>query len=154
MVEHSYVRGAGEDVVQLTVYVAYWAPGQTPVSRVAAHTPDACWPGSGWAPLAQPYPQQNLPLGERTLPLAEHRLFRSAGSLTEHVWFWHIYDGRVINYRDPYSVPALLEIALRYGFRRQGAQYFVRVSSNQSWEKLAPEPLLREIFVKLQPLGL
>ena len=154
LAERSYLRREGEENVLLTVYVAYWAPGQTPVSQVAAHTPDACWPGAGWTSLSQPEMQQRLMLGTRPLPVAEHRLFRNAGSVREHVWFWHVYDGRVINYRDPYSVPALLEIALRYGFRRQGSQYFIRVSSNQPWEKLAPEPIVREIFANLQTAGL
>ena len=70
------------------------------------------------------------------------------------VWFWHVYDGRVISYRDPYSVPALLELALRYGFRRQGSQYFIRITSNQAWEQLAREPLLQEIITHLTGVGL
>ncbi|WP_415907223.1 hypothetical protein [Oleiharenicola sp. Vm1] len=76
------------------------------------------------------------------------------GQLPQHVWFWHVYNDRVINYRDPYSVSALFEIAWRYGFRRDGNQYFVRFSSNQPWEKIAQEPLVQEIFTRLATIGL
>ena len=38
------------DGAHVTLYVAYWRPGQAPVSLVDAHTPDACWPGTGWEP--------------------------------------------------------------------------------------------------------
>ena len=154
LAERTYFKPIDGKVVHLTVYLAYWGAGQVPVSAVAAHTPDACWPGAGWSPLPQPLPQRALPLAARTLPLAEYRQFTNAGSPPEHVWFWHLYDGRAINYRDPYSVRALLEIALQYGFRREGPQVFVRVSSNDDWERLANEPLVRQIFTGLHPLGL
>ena len=51
-------------------------------------------------------------------------------------------------------LPALLEIALKYGFRRQGSQYFIRVSSNQPWTELAQDPLVREIMTNLKTTGL
>ncbi|MDB6115895.1 MAG: hypothetical protein JWQ62_2840 [Lacunisphaera sp.] len=155
LMERSYLRTTGNgQFTQLTVYVAYWSPGQASVSRVASHTPDACWPGAGWTarPLIDARQTPVLP----GLPIAagEHRLFTSPEGYPQNVWFWHIYDGRVISYRDPYSVPALFQIALQYGFRRQGDQFFVRVSSNKSWRELADEPLVREIFANLKTIGL
>jgi len=71
-----------------------------------------------------------------------------------HVWFWHIYDGHVISYRDPYSIPALFQIALQYGFRRPGDQFFVRISSNRPWAELQNEPVVREILTNLTRIGL
>lgn len=154
LVERTYVRqDRNRAPIQLNVYIAHWAAGAAPVSLVASHTPDACWPGTGW--IAEPTPDRQvaLPVGDATLPVAEHRVFAQGGQ-PQHVWFWHIYDGRVINYRDPYSIPALIEIALRYGFRREGSQYFVRVSSNAPWDALANDPLVRELFANLAPTGL
>jgi exosortase len=139
---------------QLTVYVAHWNPGQAPVSLVASHTPDACWPGAGWTPQSDPVPRVSLVVAGRNLPPAEHRVFVGQARRAQNVWFWHIYDGRVISYRDPYSVPALLGLALRYGFRREGEQYFVRISCNQPWELLAGEPLVQQIFFSLAGVGL
>lgn len=153
LAQRTYLRRRGERVEQLTVYIAHWAPGQVPVSMVASHTPDACWPGSGWVAQTNATPRLALDLAGRALPPAEYRLF-TRGPAAQHVWFWHIFDGRVINYRDPYSIPALLELGLRYGFRREGSQYFVRMSSNLPWSELAAEPLLRQLQDNLAPLGL
>jgi exosortase len=156
LLQRSYLRADGaRGVTELTVYIAYWPPGQTSVSRVASHTPDACWPGSGWA--AQPALSLHRtvpPLEGRALAPAEYRFFRNERNYPQHVWFWHVFDGRAIDYQDPYSIPALLEIALKYGFRRQGSQYFIRISSNRPWTELAAEPLLRQILANLQPAGI
>ena len=155
MLERTYLRPAGNGrVIQLTVYVAYWPAGQATVSRVASHTPDACWPGAGWTARSVADPQSIPQLPGFSLSPAEHRLFQDAAGSTQHVWFWQIYEGRALNFRDPYSVPALLRLSLQYGFRRQGDQFFVRLSSNQPWAELAKEPLVREIFTHLTPLGL
>jgi hypothetical protein len=155
LLERTYVRTnqAGQDI-EFTVYVAYWKPGQTSVSRVAMHTPDACWPGAGWNARPTTDPQQSLQFPGLNIVPGEHRRFQNAEGFIQNVWFWHVYDGRVIGYEDPYSVPALLHIALQYGFRRQGEQYFVRVSSNRPWSELAKEPLVREIFSNLASIGL
>jgi exosortase len=154
LVERTYAKMIAGQPMFFSVYLAHWAPGQAPVSLVASHTPDACWPGAGWLPQTNPTPKTILTLSGHPLPQAEYRIFQSAQSPPREVWFWHVYDGRVINYRDPYSVPALVELALRYGFRREGEQYFIRITSNQPWEKLAQEPLLTEIIAHLTSVGL
>ncbi len=156
LAQRSYLRlDAAKGVTELTVYIAYWPPGQTSVSRVASHTPDACWPGTGW--VAEPGKSLH-----RTAPAleglavapAEYRLFHNERNYPQHVWFWHVFDGRVIDYQDPYSIPALLQIALKYGFRRQGSQYFIRISSNRPWAELAGDPLMRQIIANLKSAGL
>jgi exosortase len=156
LAERTYLRSDAQgNVLQVTVYVAFWPAGQTSVSQVASHTPDACWPGSGWQNATtgtdrrQPVPVEGLVLAP-----AEYRLFRSDRGNAQHVWFWHIFDGRVIDYRDPYSLSALLQIALDYGFSRQGSQYFVRISSNRPWEEFAGDPLIREILGRFDRTGL
>ncbi len=153
LAQRTYLRSTPHGVEQLTVYLAYWRPGQAPVSLVASHTPDACWPGSGWTPAVPEQTRAALPISGYTLPEAEARLFKS-GDFPQYVWFWHLYDGRPIAFRDPYSARALLAIAWHYGFTHDGDQLFVRVSSNRPWSAFAQEPLLREIFSRLQPLGL
>ncbi len=155
LLERTYLRPVGGgQFTQLTVYIAYWAPGQASVSRVASHTPDACWPGSGWAaqPVADVHEIPALP-GLNISP-GEHRIFKNSTGFAQHVWFWHIYDGHVINYRDPYSIPALFQIALHYGFRRPGEQFFVRISSNRPWPELQQEAVVREILTNLTRVGL
>ncbi|HVZ65260.1 MAG TPA: exosortase/archaeosortase family protein [Lacunisphaera sp.] len=155
LAERTYVRKIDDsDFIQLTVYVAYWAAGQASVSRVASHTPDACWPGAGWSPRPLVDTRQSPAMPGMSLAPGEHRLFEDASGFRQNVWFWHIYDGRAISYQDPYSVPALLRLALRYGFRRQGDQLFIRISSNKPWHVLAQEPLVRQVIGNLVPLGL
>jgi hypothetical protein len=154
LAERAYGKLADGKVFHVDIYVAYWAPAQVPVSFVATHTPDACWPGGGWTPVPVRSRISALQLDGRALPHGEFRQFTNAGSPPENVWFWHLYDGRAINYEDPYSVPALVKIALKYGFRREGEQMFVRVSSNESWDRLASEPLVQQIFARLREHGL
>lgn len=153
LAQRHYVRATHDEPLEIIIYVAYWRAGQAPVSLVASHTPDACWPGAGWTPVPTPQPRPNLIAGDRLLPDSEHRVFEG-GDRPQHVWFWHLYDGRPITYRDPYSPVALLQLALRYGFRHAGDQLFVRVSSNRPWEEIAHEPLLTQFFARTQPLGL
>ncbi len=153
LAQRTYSRMTPAGPEQITIYLAYWRPGQAPVSLVASHTPDACWPGSGWEPVPTPQTREQLTADGRSLPNAESRQFRG-GPYTQFVWFWHIYDGRPIDYRDPYSAGELLRIAWRYGFRHNGDQLFVRVSSNRPWADLSREPVVATVFRNLAPLGL
>jgi exosortase len=154
LVQRTYVRNAPSGPpLQVTVYLAYWAAGQVPVSAVSAHTPEACWPGSGWTARPQPVAPSPFRAGDRVLPAPEYRLFASA-DYPQHVWYWHLYDGRPIAQIDPRSPRALLALALRYGFRTAGDQLFVRISSNQPWEALQDDPLVIEVLSRLRPFGL
>jgi len=149
LAERTYRRGFGADMTEIILYLAYWRPGQAPVSSVSAHTPDACWPGAGWA--QQPMPPSS---GVEGPPAgAEGRLFVDSG-YPQYVWFWHLYAGRPIPYEDPYSLGHLLDIAWHYGFRHNGDQLFVRASSNRPWAEISREPLVQEFFNRLHPLGL
>jgi len=155
LIERTYVRASiSGQITQLNVYVAYWAPGQASVSRVASHTPDACWPGSGWAAEAVADLHEIPAVPGLKITAGEHRLFRNSNGFPQNVWFWHIYDGRVISYRDPYSIPALFQIALQYGFRRPGDQFFVRLSCNRPWSEVQDDPLVHEILTNLTGIGL
>jgi exosortase/archaeosortase family protein len=155
LAQRDYLRPAvgGHPPTEIVIYVAYWRAGQAPVSLVASHTPDACWPGSGWSPLTNNQPRVGLVAAGRQLPAAEYRIFESRG-LPYHVWYWHVHDGHSIAYRDPYSAIELLRIAWKFGFRRDGDQVFIRVSSNRPWPDIKDEPLLRDFFARAQPLGL
>ncbi|MBC8041752.1 MAG: exosortase/archaeosortase family protein [Opitutaceae bacterium] len=157
LVQRTYVRRRAspqnDSPLQITVYLAYWSPGAVPVSAVAAHTPDACWPGGGWVP--QPVQPADAPflVGNRPVSAPEYRTFTNSG-VKENVWFWHLYDGRSIAQNDPRSALALLKLSWTYGFRTAGEQVFVRISSNRPWTELRDEPLVNEVLTHLQPFGL
>ncbi len=154
LAQRTYRRAEPDGTVaEIILYVAYWHAGQAPVSLVAAHTPDACWPGSGWTAQPTQVTRMQLSIDHRTLAAAEYRLF-TFGDFPQHVWFWHLYDGRSIAFRDPYSAVALLRIAWDYGFRHDGDQLFVRVSSNRPWAQIEHEPLLEQFFHGTRALGL
>lgn len=153
LAQRTYVTNGPRGPVRIILYLAYWKPGQASVSLVASHTPDACWPGSGWTAQTIDQPRESLVVGARRLAEAEARYF-TFGNDPQHVWFWHIYDGHPIAYRDPYSAIELLRIAWRYGFRHAGDQLFVRVSSNRPWADIAGEPLLADFFANTRALGL
>ena len=153
LAQRRYIKPTATDPLHVTIYVAYWRAGQAPVSLVATHTPDACWPGSGWTSIPTREPRATLNAAGRQIFDAEYRLFKT-GDYPQHVWYWHLYDGRPILYNNPYSPTELLRIALRFGFRHDGDQLFVRVSSNRPWEQIAGEPLLADFFGRTQMLGL
>jgi exosortase len=154
LAQRDYFRPGNDGAAtEIVIYTAYWRAGQAPVSLVASHTPDACWPGAGWEMLPLRDARVRLTHASRTLPEAEQRIFVSQGK-PHHVWFWHLHDGRPIAYRDPYSAIELLRIAWKYGFRRGGDQLFVRISSNRPWSEIAGEPLLTDFFARTRALGL
>jgi exosortase len=153
LLQRTYYKGRADDTTQITVYLAYWPAGQTTVTTVALHTPDACWPGVGWTAVPVATSEPAPAVAGRRLPAPEYRLFTSEG-YPQHVWFWHLYGGAPITQRDPRSPRELLVTALRFGFRREADQLFVRLSSNRSWSEIGDEPLLAEIFGRLHDFGL
>lgn len=153
LLQRTYLRAGENGLLQVTVYLAYWRAGQAPASLVASHTPDACWPGSGWVSVTMPEPRVALAVPGRQLPDAEVRLFRNE-QFPQFVWFWQLYDGHPIAFRDPYSARALLRSAWQYGFRRSGDQMFVRISSNRPWAEFQSDPLFAGIFARLRDHGL
>jgi hypothetical protein len=153
LVQRSYVRFDSDGPTELTVYFAYWAPGQSNPGLVATHTPDGCWPGAGW--VQQPTGRTNELITTKGRPLAEaeYRLFTSDG-FPQYVWYWHLYDGRPLVQRNVYSPVGMLRLVFSYGFKPPSDQFFVRLSCNRPWSALAHDPLPAEIFRRLQPLGL
>jgi hypothetical protein len=126
LTQTTYNRLTPQGPREITVYMAYWPAGQTPVSFVAAHTPDACWPSGGWTSKPVDHPRVPLSIGGRSLDDAEYRQFTQSGTL-QHVWYWHLYAGRVIRPEGVRSPRQLLLLAFKYGFHHNGEQLFVRV---------------------------
>ena len=153
LVQRSYVRLDPDGPTELTVYYAYWAPGQSNPGLVAIHTPDGCWPGAGWMQQPTGRTTERITTLGRPLAEAEYRLFTSSG-FPQYVWYWHLYDGRPLVQRNAYSPVGLLRLVFSYGFQPPSDQFFVRLSSNRPWSAIDRDPLVTEIFRRLQPLGL
>ena len=150
--QRTYLHRDDEGLKQVTIYVAYWPAGTAPVSLVASHTPDACWPGTGWATRDTESKREALRAGGVPLPPAESRVFLK-DDISRHVWFWHYYGGEIVEDIDPRSPFNLIGNVLRHGVRSQGDQIFLRISSNRSWSELEDEPLLADVFQRLARLG-
>lgn len=152
--QRTYIRRLPDgEPLQVTFYIAYWPPREAGVSVVASHTPDACWPGAGWAPVATEARTMELTTPDRTLQESQYRVFTNERT-PQHVWFWHSYDRNVIPEFDPRRPIELLKSVFTYGVRSQGEQLFVRMSSNQPWDTFAEDPLVNEVFNRLAPYGL
>lgn len=152
LTERTYTRTDENGLFQITVYVAYWPAGQASVSLVSSHTPDACWPGSGWVEDLAGHRALSLEIGPHRLPEAESRTFH-LDHYPQHVWYWHLFDGKPIHQKIG-SARDLLSSAWHYGFRKEEEQVFIRISSNRPWEEIAQQPLLSEIVTQFHPLGL
>jgi hypothetical protein len=153
LAQRTYVRRGQNGGEQVTLYLAYWSEGQASVGLVGSHTPDACWPGTGWVASDVPDPQVALETNGLRLPSAQHRLFFNGG-YPQHVWFWQLYGGHAVDIANPRSVPALIGIALRYGFRKGGDQVFIRASSNRPWDEVSREPFIADFSRRVRRLGL
>ena len=77
--QRTYFRQDEKGSEQVTLYLAYWPAGQASAGVVGSHTPDACWPGAGWAQEKVPDENVSLELAGRRLPEAQHRLFVNEG---------------------------------------------------------------------------
>jgi exosortase len=154
LAQRTYTRNVADGEEQVTLYLAYWSPGQASVGLVGSHTPDACWPGTGWTAKSVDNPRVSLEAGGGPLPPAEHRLFVRDG-YPQAVWFWHLYDGRAIDTGDPFSIGAHLKTALRFGFRTgDAAQAFIRISSNRPWDEISREAFVADFLRRVRALGL
>lgn len=154
LAQRSYMKtGADGQPVSVTIYLAYWRPGQTSVSNVASHTPDACWPGAGWVAVPEHASSIELPLLSRKTTPAEHRVF-TYNETPRHVWYWHTYDREVLRDLDPRRPIEMISSVLRYGARSDGEQLFVRFSANRPWEEINDDPLFIKLFERLQPFGI
>jgi exosortase len=154
LLERSY-RGVGVDgrPVQVTVYAAWWPAGAASVSSVATHTPDACWPGTGWEIVAAENVRRDLPLARGgAVGEAEQRFFRF-GRMPQWVWYWHVVDGAPLRPFEPRSWRDQLKMFFQQGVRRDAAQAFVRLSANRPWEEVADEALVSELLAGIAELG-
>lgn len=154
LLERTYLKtNDGGEPVRVTVYVAWWPAGAASVSTVAAHTPEACWPGSGWALVPGEAGRFDLPLEDGRVALgAEQRGFINH-DYPQRVWFWHLVGGEPLRPFDPRSWRQQLRLFFQHGVRRDQPQAFVRISSNLPWIEIADESLVAEVLEGFARLG-
>lgn len=143
---------------RVAVYVAWWRPGRMSPRLVAGHTPDVCWPASGWrrdpalgaeqADLERTIRRLSLATGECRTFVRENR--------SEHVVFWHRVGERFQSYSTGYAPPWWAPFAemWRDGLNLRKEQLFVRISSDQPLAEVLARPEVEPLLVELRRLGL
>ena len=152
LMQRTYTRLRPWGREEVTLYVAFWRPGQASVSLVSSHTPDMCWPGQGWDMLPERTGTEDLRVDRRALPPSQARAFvRPQEKL--YVWYWHLYGGRPVEDFDTHSPRRLLAEVVANGIRANRSQIFVRISANAGWSQVADGPLLAAFFSGLRGWG-
>lgn len=153
VVFRAYTTPAGT----FTVYIGHWKSGRFSPSFIASHTPDRCWTMAGMTCLGY---KSNYALdgGEFSLPGGEWRRFATPNGQVLHVVFWHLvgdrlhdYGGRLHAFTDPVR---RVQDVVKDLFVLNGAQYFVRVSSDRPFEDMRMDPAFHEVLRALRMLGI
>lgn len=140
--------------LHISLYIAYWTPGKASYRWAGAHTPDTCWILNGWT-CKQREHRVPFNLANYQLEPAEFGIFKKDGR-AEHVYFWHLVGGRSHTYRQigtPNIFGAINDIQ-KHGLNLRKEQFFIRLSSNESIERLKSEPLFEALVKGLSQLGM
>lgn len=136
------------------LYIAYWSPGKASYRWAGAHTPDTCWVQNGWTCTDREYsvPFQH---GDAHFQPAEYGVYEK-NATAQKVYFWHLVGGEAFSYKQQNGhniFGALLDIK-HHGLDLRQEQFFIRLSSNQSLEKLKKTPGFKQILDSLVVIGL
>ncbi len=140
------------------LYVAYWSPNKISSHLVASHTPDRCWSDNGWTCVDMKFGQR-YSLDDRPFQPAEWRRFSSPGATRKvNVIYWHVVGGRPYPYGKSFNwTPNPLQYWKQFAtylLFGSDEQYFVRLTSEQSFDTLWPDPGFQEVLARLGALGL
>jgi len=155
-------RTYSQGPVTLSVYIAYWKPGKMSPRLIATHSPDVCWVGAGWkctardfaylVPSIKSLASSAQQLGP-SLPLAQAGTYELKGNV-QHVLFWHIHNGKIVNYATGKQPPPWAPLAdlWREGLNQRGEQSFIRISSNLPAEELTHTSIFQQVVPRLEGL--
>ena len=144
-------------LVKVQVYVSYWRAGKAHFRSVYGHTPDVCWVRGGWS-MTDRNPEFNFSVSSDppiTLKTGQYREF-TIGSEVLRVIFWQLLDGEPFTYGN-YSTPpitAIMTDLLNRGFDQKPEQWFVRVSANTDFDRLARDPGFQSLISSISRFGL
>lgn len=145
--EHLYAISYRRPGTEVSVYMAFWEPGQSTLGLVSFHQPAYCMPGTGW--IAQPTP---TPLSRYPLGTPQRFTYTQAGEV-QQVWYWHFYGGRLMDKLPGFLPWQVAPSLLREPVSARAPQWVIRLASNRPLEELQSEPLLQEIFRRLESAG-
>jgi len=143
---------------RVSVYTAWWAAGRMSPRLVASHTPDVCWPVTGWTRdtgVDEQMTAATVEFSRSGFVVGQLRVF-VAQAKPEHVVFWHKVGVEFLSYNKGGAPPwwATLDELWRNGLNLKRAQLFVRISSDQPLESFWRDPALEPLRAALLDLGL
>ena len=141
-----YQSAAGE----FSVYLAYWSPRRRHFLDVGTHAPDNCWVTNGMT-MSPEKRSVELKIPSATIRAGNQRSFEAAGQQV-NVIYWHLLGGRAVEYARYGSGKTLGFIWDNRGLYWGGnqAQYFLRISSPQSFALLQTQPGFQAVLEALR----
>jgi len=115
---------------RVTAFIGEWSAENSQEMSVVSHTPDICWVGAGWMPVANEHPSQvEFDFGPNRIPF-EVRTFRPPGPGQRELTVWcTLVNGQLYGELSRFVPPSAKEdnAMLRRDFtaRRLGAAHFV-----------------------------
>lgn len=99
----NYTNARGDRV---TVFIGTWDANNPQQMAVVGHTPDICWVGAGWEPIAGGHPDKiNLQLGTNSLPF-EARTFLTPDKRSRELAAWCVLvSGQVFEEDKRFEIP-------------------------------------------------
>jgi len=143
--------------LNFSVYVAYWRPGKMPLRLVQQHTPDRCWLENGWSCSDRDWNVIKAgPQGE--LPPAQWGIYEIRDNET-YTYFWHFVDGEaywpeVGTIRTRTSILNFFKEFFTFGLELKREQIFIRINSNQPFERVWDTRGFQKVIESLEPFGL
>jgi hypothetical protein len=142
---------------RFSVYVAYWGPGKMPIRLVNQHTPDRCWTENGWSCTDRRFNVEKSVAGKDLLP-AQWGEYEINGQANES-YFWHIVDGEAYWFggerqNTSTSITSVLLDLKNFTVGNDPEQYFVRIVSGQSLDKLWEHRGFQRVMADLKALCL
>lgn len=144
--------------VVVTVHVVYWKPDSGLMGENRSHSPDFCFPASGWIAAHAEY-EKPLSVGTWRSSPAQFRVFTAGGSKI-YMLFWHLRAGDLSGYfmgpQDRWNarLPFLFK-QFRRAFPGGGRtdEIFVRITSSEPFESSTTQDVLKVLAPALTKTG-
>lgn len=135
-----------------SLYAAYWRPGKMHPRLVAVHVPDVCWVAGGWRMRLE-----DRILGYRIRSVdywpAQSRYFEKDG-IGLNVLYWHVVGGSPSSHSagDVNERLCFLKNFWENFGSSPAEQFFVRISSRDTWETWENVPNFMDLIKEFAPI--
>ncbi|MDR3229488.1 MAG: EpsI family protein [Puniceicoccales bacterium] len=156
----------------VTVYVAYWKPGEVTTTDAGVHNPDSCWVNAGCERIKREFGRE-LSLGGKKLKPAEYGEYlppafnsKNGNRDITRVLFWHLVGGEINAYENQKTgyrsglwgridrLPLIFADIKKYGLNQRREQMFIRLVLPRPLEELQRDKDFVRLVEALRPLGI